>query len=91
MTKAKRGGLKDTTLDGLLFKLLEQVRKRSNFDPRLVGDICLGNVSGPNHHYDNDTNECQVRDARAVYYIRAAALGAGCKFNYPNGNCEIIC
>lgn len=42
--KAMKGGLKDTTLDGLLFKLLEQVRLKSNFDPRLVGDICLGNV-----------------------------------------------
>ena len=42
--KAIKGGLKDTTLDGLLFKLLEQVRLKSNFDPRLVGDICLGNV-----------------------------------------------
>jgi len=47
LTKAKRGGLKDTTLDGLLFKLLEQVRKQCNFDPGLVRDICLGNVNLP--------------------------------------------
>lgn len=44
MCKAGRGGLKDTTLDGLVFKLLEQVRIKSNIDPVLVQDVCLGNV-----------------------------------------------
>lgn len=45
MCKAGRGGLKDTTLDGLVFRILEQVRIRSGIDPLLVEDICLGNVS----------------------------------------------
>jgi hypothetical protein len=44
MCKAGRGAFKDTTLDGLAFKILEQVRERSNIDPRLVDDVCLGNV-----------------------------------------------
>ncbi|KAG9537636.1 beta ketoadipyl CoA thiolase, partial [Aureobasidium melanogenum] len=61
LTKAKKGGFKDTHLDGLVFKLLEQVVQRSNLDPSLVEDICLGNVS----------------DAKAAYYIRAASLAAG--------------
>lgn len=44
MAKAARGGLKDTTLDDMVFKLLEQVRQRSSLEPHLVNDICLGNV-----------------------------------------------
>ena len=42
-------------------KLLKQVNARSNLDPALVEDVCLGNVS----------------DAKAAYYCRAAMLGAG--------------
>lgn len=44
LCKAKKGGFKDTPLDGLLFRLLEQVVKKSNIDPQQFGDICLGNV-----------------------------------------------
>ncbi|KAI5193547.1 beta ketoadipyl CoA thiolase [Aureobasidium subglaciale] len=61
LTKAGKGGFKDTHLDGLVFKLLEQVVKRSRLDPQMVEDICLGNVS----------------DAKAAYYVRAACLAAG--------------
>ncbi|KAK5947009.1 hypothetical protein PMZ80_001155 [Knufia obscura] len=61
MCKAKRGGLKDTTLDALVFKILEQVRQKSKIDPQLVHDICLGNV----------------RDGKAAYHARAASLAAG--------------
>ncbi len=61
LCKYKKGGLRDTPLDALVFKTLEQVRLRSNLDPALVGDICLGNV----------------RDGRASYYCRVALLGAG--------------
>ncbi|KAF2800972.1 thiolase [Melanomma pulvis-pyrius CBS 109.77] len=61
LTKAFKGGFKDTPLDGILVKLLKQVVARSKLDPALVEDICLGNVS----------------DAKAAYYIRAAMLGAG--------------
>ncbi|KAF2136841.1 uncharacterized protein K452DRAFT_258518 [Aplosporella prunicola CBS 121167] len=61
LTKAKKGGFKDTPLDGLVFKLLQQVINKSKLDPQLVEDICLGNVS----------------DAKAAYYVRAAMLGAG--------------
>ena len=44
LTKAKKGGLKDTPLDGMLFKILEQSVRKMNIDPQLVEDICLGNV-----------------------------------------------
>ncbi|KAF2719264.1 thiolase [Polychaeton citri CBS 116435] len=61
LTKARKGGFKDTPLDGLVFKILEQVVRKSNIDPQLVEDICLGNVSDP----------------KAAYYVRAACLAAG--------------
>jgi hypothetical protein len=44
LTKAFKGGFKDTPLDGILVKLLKQVIARSRLDPALVEDICLGNV-----------------------------------------------
>jgi len=61
LTKAHKGGMKDTKLDGILVKTLKQVVQRSNLDPALVEDICCGNVS----------------DAKAAYYVRAAMLAAG--------------
>ena len=36
--------MKDTPLDGIVFKILEQVVRKSNIDPQMVEDICLGNV-----------------------------------------------
>jgi acetyl-CoA acyltransferase 1 len=44
LTKAKKGGFKDTSLEYMLYALLKEVRERSNLDPALVEDICLGNV-----------------------------------------------
>ena len=45
MAKAKKGGFKDTPLDGLILKILEQVVRKSRLDPQMVEDICVGNVS----------------------------------------------
>lgn len=53
--------MKDTLLDGLTFKMLEQVRLRMQMDPALVEDTCLGNV----------------RDGKTSYYCRVAALAVG--------------
>ena len=61
LTKAHKGGFKDTTLDGLLVKTLKAVVQKANLDPAVVEDICLGNVS----------------DSKAAYYVRAAMLAAG--------------
>lgn len=52
LTKAHKGGFKDTPLDGILVKLLKQVNARSNLDPALVEDICLGNVRPKLRHND---------------------------------------
>lgn len=61
LTKAKKGGFKDTSLEYLVYALLKEVRERSKLDPALVEDICLGNVS----------------DGKAAYKARAASLAAG--------------
>lgn len=44
LCKGKKGGLKDTPLDGIMLKILEQVIAKSKLDPALVEDICVGNV-----------------------------------------------
>ncbi|KAK7518217.1 Thiolase, N-terminal domain-containing protein [Phyllosticta citriasiana] len=61
LCKGRKGGLKDTPVDGIMFKMLEQVKAKMKIDPQLVEDICVGNVS----------------DGKAAYYVRAAMLGAG--------------
>ncbi|PHH88804.1 hypothetical protein CDD83_7041 [Cordyceps sp. RAO-2017] len=61
LTKAKKGGFKDTSLEYMIYALLKEVRSRCGIDPGLVEDIALGNVS----------------DGKAAYKVRAAALAAG--------------
>lgn len=61
LTKAKKGGLKDSTLDYLVYALLKQVVAKSNLDPALIEDVALGNVS----------------NGKAAYIARAASLAAG--------------
>ncbi|KAK2759514.1 hypothetical protein FQN54_002993 [Arachnomyces sp. PD_36] len=51
LTKARKGGFKDTLLDDLLIALLKSVRERSNLDPNLVEDVCVGNVLAPGQAY----------------------------------------
>ncbi|GLA25935.1 hypothetical protein CBS63078_8069 [Aspergillus niger] len=61
LTKARKGGLKDTSLDDLLISLLTSIREKSNLDPNLVEDVCVGNVLCPG----------------AAYVARSAVLAAG--------------
>ncbi|KAL4897922.1 Thiolase, N-terminal domain-containing protein [Aspergillus ambiguus] len=61
LTKARKGGLKDTSLDDLLVSLLTSIRERSKIDPNLVEDVCVGNVLAPG----------------AAYVARSAVLAAG--------------
>lgn len=51
LTKARKGGLKDTPIDDLLIALLTIVREKSNIDPNLVEDVCLGNVLAQGQGY----------------------------------------
>ncbi|KAI9715586.1 MAG: hypothetical protein M1812_005890 [Candelaria pacifica] len=61
LTKGFKGGLKDTPLDFLVYTMLKKVLEKSNIDPQMVEDICLGNVN----------------NGKAAYIIRAASLAAG--------------
>ncbi|KAL8693369.1 MAG: hypothetical protein Q9218_001806 [Villophora microphyllina] len=61
LAKGFRGGLKDTQLDFLVYSLLKKVIEKSNIDPQMVEDICLGNVN----------------DGKSAYLVRAASLAAG--------------
>lgn len=47
LTKARRGGFKDTTPDVLLGHVLQAVLKQAKVDPKLVGDVVVGNVLQP--------------------------------------------
>ncbi|OKL63833.1 3-ketoacyl-CoA thiolase A, peroxisomal [Talaromyces atroroseus] len=61
LTKAAKGGFKDTKLDYIVYSLLKELVERSKLDPALIEDVCLGNVN----------------DEKAAYIGRAAALAAG--------------
>ncbi|KAJ9261167.1 hypothetical protein DTO207G8_317 [Paecilomyces variotii] len=61
LTKARKGGLKDTPLDDLLVSLLTTVREKSKIDPNQVEDVCVGNVLSPS----------------AAYIARSSVLAAG--------------
>ena len=37
--------MKDTPLDFIIYQLLKKVIEKSDIDPQMVEDICLGNVS----------------------------------------------
>lgn len=61
LTKAGKGGLKDTALESLLRSLMVSVLEKSKINPAVVEDICVGNVN----------------EGTAAYKARAAALAAG--------------
>lgn len=47
ITKAKRGELKDTPPDLLLISVLKATIERTKIDPRIIGDVVVGNVLQP--------------------------------------------
>ncbi|KFY62196.1 hypothetical protein V496_04705 [Pseudogymnoascus sp. VKM F-4515 (FW-2607)] len=51
LTKARKGGLKDTPVDDLLIAILTQVREKSKLDPGLVEDVCVGNCLASGQAY----------------------------------------
>ena len=61
LCKARKGGMKDTSLDLLVYTTIKEALTRSGLAPELIEDICLGNVS----------------NGRAAYIARAASLAAG--------------
>lgn len=61
LCKARKGGFKDTRSDELLTALFKATIERSGIDPKLIEDICVGNVLTP----------------APTYEARTAALAAG--------------
>lgn len=61
LAKAVKGGFKDTGLDYIIYVLLKETLAKSNIDPALIEDVCLGNVN----------------NGKAPYILRAASLAAG--------------
>jgi acetyl-CoA acyltransferase 1 len=47
ITKAKKGGFKDTRPEEILSGVLKAVYTKVNLDPTLIGDITVGNVLPP--------------------------------------------
>lgn len=45
LAKARKGGFKDSGLDYIVYALLKETLAKSNLDPALIEDVCLGNVS----------------------------------------------
>jgi acetyl-CoA acyltransferase 1 len=61
LTKAKKGGFKDTPSDALLTSMLQSAKEQAGFDTDLVEDIVVGTCHPPSPCYES----------------RAAALAAG--------------
>ncbi|KIW90566.1 uncharacterized protein Z519_09213 [Cladophialophora bantiana CBS 173.52] len=75
LTKAKKGGQKDTSVEGLLIAILSAVREKSCIDPALVQDVCVGNVLATDQ----------------AYLARAAVLTAGFPETTASSVCNRFC
>lgn len=54
LTKAKRGGLKDTDAVDLLATVFKGVLERTGVEPGVIGDIVVGSVLGPSSQRANE-------------------------------------
>jgi acetyl-CoA acyltransferase 1 len=61
LTRARRGGLKDTPADDLVAAVLKETLRRSGVEPEAVGDVVMGSVLGPS---SQRANECRM----AMFY-----------------------
>ncbi|EPS25770.1 3-ketoacyl-CoA thiolase, peroxisomal [Penicillium oxalicum] len=75
LTKARKGGFKDTELDYMVYALLKETLSRSKIDPALIEDVCLGNVN----------------EAKAAYMVRAASLAAGIPYTAGASSVNRFC
>ena len=77
LAKGKKGGLKDTPLDGIVFKILEKTLQKSRIDPQLVEDVCLGNVR--THGHAELIEQVAYVLAQAACWLRYADPDGGLK------------
>lgn len=68
LTKGGKGGFKDTTGADILVAVLKGLIERTGIDPKLLGDVCVGNVLAP---------------GSGVTEHRAACLLAGIPYSVP--------
>ena len=61
LTKAKRGGLRDTPPDDMVATVLKETIRRTGVEPEAVGDVVFGSVLGPS---SQRANECRM----AMFY-----------------------
>mmetsp|Transcript_39080 Transcript_39080/g.110697 ORF Transcript_39080/g.110697 Transcript_39080/m.110697 type:complete len:201 (-) Transcript_39080:168-770(-) len=54
ITKAKKGGLKDTLPDDLMAIVMKDVLQKTGVDPKDIGDVVFGSVLGPNSQRANE-------------------------------------
>ncbi|KAG8891775.1 hypothetical protein FRC00_013121, partial [Tulasnella sp. 408] len=67
LCKSKKGALKDTGSDELLTSMFKAAIQKSQIDPSIIGDICVGTVLAPG----------------AMYQARSAAIAAGIPVTTP--------
>ncbi|KAJ7293617.1 3-ketoacyl-CoA thiolase [Mycena rebaudengoi] len=75
MGRAKKGQLKDTTVDELLQALFKATLEKTRLDPSKIDDICVGTCHPPS----------------PLYTSRAAALAAGIPHHVPISTVNRLC
>ncbi|RPA82068.1 thiolase [Ascobolus immersus RN42] len=75
LTKAGRGGLKDTLPDELVYNVIKYTLDKSKIDPSIIDDVVFGNVV----------------ESNAAYQVRAAALAAGIPNTTPAHTVNRFC
>ncbi|KAJ7169920.1 3-ketoacyl-CoA thiolase [Mycena filopes] len=73
--RAKKGQLKDTTVDELLHALFKATLEKTKLDPSKIDDICVGTCHPPS----------------PLYVSRAAALAAGIPNHVPLSTVNRLC
>ncbi|KAJ6610039.1 3-ketoacyl-CoA thiolase [Mycena sp. CBHHK59/15] len=73
--RAKKGQLKDTTVDELLLALFKTTLEKTRLDPSKIDDICVGTCHPPS----------------PLYVSRAAALAAGIPHHVPISTVNRLC
>lgn len=75
MTRGKKGGFRDTSADGLLYKMLKAGMAEAGVKPEMVQDIVAGTCHAPSPCYE----------------VRAASLAAGFPVTTPAEAVNRLC
>lgn len=78
MTKAKKGGLRDTPAETLLAALIKETLTRTRVDPAAVGDLVVGSVLG--------SNVWRANQVRLAAFLGGLPESVRCPTFLPRGN-----